>query len=530
VNVGSVKPINHVVFMLQENRTFDTYFGMLNPYRQSHSTGGQLWDTGDDGNTYTVDGIDDKLDTMNESDQGDEIPLFKFASSCIDDDSSAWLSSYGDANRYDFATDRKIKMDGFVHTAQGFANSCLLSGTCSGDFTDTAGKRAMGYYDEDFLNYYYYMAAQFAVSDRWFSPIASKSTPNRIATYTGGTTQGLVYDPGYNDHVGGVNAKSIFQVLDNAGVSWKVYYTLTQGQCSDPEDCTGGASSYPATDLGYVFYPDKYIYQNPTGAACTAPTVSSSHVGDPTNYYCIDPTHVAPLSSYYADVANGTLPSFSFIESGYGLNDEHPGSFQPILLGQAQVAKVVNALMNSPSWNDSVFFFSYDEGGGPYDHVPPIPGHSNDFTDKSMGTIPDIKSISVSPDAYGPCLPPAGSKATHHCDLRASDPGAHPGDVPISQSFGAQIGFRVPNIVISPFARKHYVSHIPMDHTAIIKFVESRFISPNAHLTARDAVQPDLLDFFDFTAAPWASAPTPPTPATDKTIGHKTCLPAAVGP
>ena len=57
----------------------------------------------------------------------------------------------------------------------------------------------MGYYDQDTLNYYYYMASQFAISDRWFSPVSSKSTPNRIATYTGGTTQGLVNDPFVDD-------------------------------------------------------------------------------------------------------------------------------------------------------------------------------------------------------------------------------------------------------------------------------------------------------------------------------------------
>ncbi len=54
----------------------------------------------------------------------------------------------------------------------------------------------MGYYDETFLNYYYYMASQFALSDRWFSPVSSKSIPNRIATFTGGSTQGMTQDPG----------------------------------------------------------------------------------------------------------------------------------------------------------------------------------------------------------------------------------------------------------------------------------------------------------------------------------------------
>jgi len=66
-------------------------------------------------------------------------------------------------------------------------------------FTDTLGARAMGYYDQQYFNYYYYMASQFALSDRWFSPIASKTIDNRIATFTGGTTQGLVQDPTSDD-------------------------------------------------------------------------------------------------------------------------------------------------------------------------------------------------------------------------------------------------------------------------------------------------------------------------------------------
>ena len=57
-------------------------------------------------------------------------------------------------------------------------------------------------------------------------------------------------------------------------------------------------------------------------------------------------------------------------------------------------------------------------------------------------------------------------------------------------------------MIISPFTRRHYVSHTPMDHTAVIKFVENRFIGPSAHLTARDAAQPNLLEFFDFTMSP----------------------------
>ena len=71
-------------------------------------------------------------------------------------------------------------------------------------------------------------------------------------------------------------------------------------------------------------------------------------------------------------------------------------------------------------------------------------------------------------------------------------PGASPDDAAAVQGFAAQLGFRLPNFIVSPFARRHYVSHTPMDHTAVIKFVENRFIGSSAHLTARDAAQPEL--------------------------------------
>jgi phospholipase C len=526
ISSTSTSLIKHVVFMLQENHSFDNYFGMLNPYR--HGNG---WDVGANGKTYTIDGIDDKLTKIsNQDDEGATYELYKLRTTCIDDASSAWLESYGDVNRWDFSTTRAIKMDGFVHIAEGFAKNCESSGTCSGKFTDTTGERVMGYYDESFLNYYYYMASQFALSDRWFSPVASKSIPNRIATFSGGTTQGLVFDPGGNDHLPQLAINNIFQELQGAGVSWKIYYTVTQGSCEADDPCGSGNANLPDSTFLTFSYSYNFVYSNPSHAACTGTTKASSVVGDSSNSFCVDPNHIAPLTQYFTDVKNNTLPAFAFIESGSGLNDEHPGSGQSVLTGQAAVAKIVNALMTSPSWSSSAFFFSYDEGGGPYDHVPPVAGHSNAFTDTSLGTITDISSISVNPDSYNPCLE-TGGKATTHCDLPSTtQPGGHSTDAAAQYGFRAQLGFRLPNIVISPFTRKHYVSHVPMDHTAVIKFVESRFISSSAHLTARDAAQPNLLDFFDFTSKPWLTPPAPPAPASPSSLGYDPCEPTLMGP
>ena len=538
----SPQAINHVLFLMQENRTFDSYFGMLNPYRKANK-----FDIGDDGKTYNVDGIDDKLTTIsNTNDQNQVIPIFKLTSSCIDDDSSAWLQSFGDVSEFDYTLSRPIAMDGFAHTAEGFAKFCNQNPlSCpQPHFTDTAGRRAMGYYDQGFLNYYYYMASQFALSDRWFSPVASESVPNRIATITGGTTQGLVHDPGSEDHLNQQLAiPTIFQELDSAHVSWKIYYLTTLDQClTTATNCPAAGTPidrFPAATFTAFSYSSQYLYKkdalHPT---CTGTTQSSkTAVGDPNDAFCIDTTRVSPLSQLITDMNNATLPSFAYIEPGYSNDDEHPGSGQSILKGQLATATLINALMASSSWADSAFFLSYDEGGGPYDHVPPVPGHTNDKTNVALGITTDISSIAVNPDGFNPCVPPGGIPSIH-CDLNPGtapgtfpDPGANPADAAAQQGFAAQLGFRLPNMIVSPYTKRHYVSHTPMDHTAVIKFVEDRFIGSGAHLTNRDAAQPDLSEFFDFQNVPWGIPPTPPAGTAVQPNGlDPNCHPANLGP
>ncbi len=151
------------------------------------------------------------------------------------------------------------------------------------------------------------------------------------------------------------------------------------------DDCAPGTANEPGTTFGYIDYYHKYEYVNPTHAACTGTTQPSSVVGDTTNSFCIDPNHIAKLSTYYTDLANGTLPEFQLyrVRLRHATSTLDPGKMS--WSGRRKWRSIINAFMASPSWNDSVFFFSYDEGGGPYDHVPPVPGHSNDFTDASHG-------------------------------------------------------------------------------------------------------------------------------------------------
>ena len=115
------------------------------------------------------------------------------------------------------------------------------------------------------------------------------------------------------------------------------------------------------------------------------------------------------------------------------------------------------------AWKNSAFIFTYDEAGDFYDHVPPQPA-----------VLPDNKA----------------PRFLESFDVRATYD---------------RTGFRLPLIVVSPFAKKHFVSHTVMDYTAILKFIETRFGLPS--LTARDAAQPDMTEFFDFGDPAWLTPP-----------------------
>ena len=157
-------------------------------------------------------------------------------------------------------------------------------------------------------------------------------------------------------------------------------------------------------------------------------------------------------------------------------NDEHPGLGNDIQIGAAETAKIINAFMASSAWKDSAFILVYDEGGGFYDHVPP-----------PTTNVPN-------PDG----IPPQ--------DLITTNPPDPKGDF-------TRYGFRVPMMVVSPFTKKHYVSHTVTDSTAVLKMIEARFGLPN--LNKRDAAGMDMSEFFDFQGKPWAMPPTPPAQPTN---------------
>jgi phospholipase C len=232
------------------------------------------------------------------------------------------------------------------------------------------------------------------------------------------------------------------------------------------------------------------IYVNPKNTPCASnPTaqclLTQSYIQDfqwghtiPANY----PNHIVSISQYFADVKNGTLPRVALIEpaSAAGL-DEHGSDSDayPINIqsGAQYVSTLINALMTSVSWKDSVFILTFDEAGGLYDHVPP-----------HTAVDPDgIKPVDLQPNDI--CTMTTGP----NCNFTYT-------------------GYRVPLLVVSPYARKHFVSHTAADYTAILKLIETRFNLPA--LTKRDAAQWNMTGFFNFNFPPWVTPPTPPAQNT----------------
>jgi phospholipase C len=294
---GSIASVQHIIFMLQENRTFDNYFGQLNQYRAKQ------------GLPQDVDGL--SSNASNPSYDGTaRVPAFHIRTACAENQSPSWDEEHVDVNRYDPGSSTPT-MDGFVYVAGKYS---LDTGGA-----DIQGIRVMGYYDDTDLPYYYFMASQFATSDRWFAPVMSNSMVNRIYVLAG-TSAGYAYP--FTTTLTNLN---IFEVLENSNISWKVYLTPVAGPPDDPED-TG------STFL-FSFQP-----------------FASQHMNK-----------IVPVSQYLTDVANGTLPAVSFIETSPGL-DEHPG--KNVQIGAAYAATLINSLITSPSWADSVFILTWDESGG----------------------------------------------------------------------------------------------------------------------------------------------------------------------
>jgi phospholipase C len=189
------------------------------------------------------------------------------------------------------------------------------------------------------------------------------------------------------------------------------------------------------------------------------------------------------IDQFYTDAAAGMLPSVSFVDPAFD-GDESEENNSDIQIGESFVSRVVNAVMHGAGWSKSLLIWLYDEHGGYYDHVPP-----------PAAIPPD----DIPPDIH---VPP-------------DQPGAYD-----------RYGFRVPAVIVSPYARRNHVSHVVHDHTSILKLIETKWNLPA--LTRRDANADNLLDSIDFDHMAFRDPPKLPQPG--RVSRPSQCKPGDPGP
>jgi phospholipase C len=467
--------LNHIILFAQENRSLDSYFGAMLGYwsANGYGTNGQTFNGLPQFNPAGVapsnPGCDPTVTDECTPNASYPVTSFHFASECTEEPSPFWDEAHNDwdyTNQADQPAENPPPLNGFVYTAAYDAQSQVPP------LMDVNGVRAMGYFDWTDLNYYYFMASNFGTSDTWFAPLMDRTQVNRMYILAA-TSQGLAYPIGQGSNNGQkLTATTIFQALQNAGISWKIY--VNSEDLVDPTTgaaCNNDISDENAECLIQSSYINMFAYEN---------TIISSAGQNPDLLQ-----NIVPVTQFAIDAANGTLPQFALIEPASAASlDEHPNDIDTsnpadVQAGANYAAGLINALMTSPSWTDSAMIFTFDEWGGFYDHVTPQPA-----------TPP------------GDFLSPIDLVPGDICDKTGQVLGQGTCDF-------AWTGFRVPLIVISPYSAKNFVSHNVRDTTAVLKMVETRFgLAP---LTARDGSQTDMTEFFDFVNKPWATPPTPPT-------------------
>jgi phospholipase C len=363
---GPSTPIEHFIVLMQQNRSFDHYFG-----------------------TYPgADGIP----------KGTCMPInpARTGSRCFKP-FHIGERAVGDPvhSRSAFAVQyRRGRMTGFIDAIRRA--------------TGRVDPSVMGYYDGRDIPYYWNVADDYVLFDRFFASSRGGSVRNAMYAVTGtpGNYNGETIPP---DGFG--NLETIFDRLQARGISWKFYV-----QNYNPDVNFRNRGGGRATQVSWVplLGYDRYIRDRELRK------------------------HIVDLDEYFEDLQDGSLPSVAYIVAPSGGSSEHPPAVAAA--GQRFVAKLVNALMRSDSWPQSAFMWTYDGWGGWYDHVKP----------------------------------------------------------PRVDRFG--YGFRVPALLVSPYAKRGYIDSTTLDFTSILKFIEQNWkLEP---LASRDRRAHSIARAFDFSQTP----------------------------
>lgn len=441
---GTIKDVEHVVILMQENRSFDHYFGTLPGVR----------------------GFSDRI----------TIPLREGR--------HVWQQQGAERLVLPYHLDSKRgnaqRVDGTPHSWVD-EQSAWDHGRMNA-WPTYKTPTSMGYYRRHELPFQFALAETFTLCDAYHCSIHAGTNTNRLFHWTGtnGPSAANVAvvvnewdSPGPVDV--GYDWKTYPERLEESGVSWKVYQFLPDNFTDNPlagfrqyraaSVKVGNPAQPPKDFTAFVPYRDELNDSAPLykGNGNTLPATDGNDLD-------------AMLAGFRADVQQGKLPQVSWIIAPAAYS-EHPGPSSPVQGGWF-TQEILNALTDNPEvWSKTVLLVNYDENDGFFDHMP----------------SPSAPSLREDGSFAGKSTVPFETEIFQH----AAPPGSQEQPPPDGRIYGP--GPRVPMLILSPWSRGGWVNSQVFDHTSVLQFLEKRFQVHEPNISAwRRAVCGDLTSAFNF--------------------------------
>ena len=432
----SIDDVEHIVIMMQENRSFDHYFGTLKGVRGFGDPRAVNLPSGES--------------VFHQPNGGSSVLPFhpgapNLGLQFIEDLAHDWTTTHAAWN--------EGKHDQWV---------------------PQKGTTTMAHLNRSDIPFHYALADAFTVCDAYHCSLLGPTDPNRYHMWTGWVgNDGKNGGPVIDNAEAGYDWLTYPEILEKAGVSWKVYQDVGLGTNASGE---------------WGFTSDAYIGNYGDNALLYFHQYQHAQQGSPLYEKAKTGTNLATgggslFDVFQKDVLDKTLPQVSYIVAPEAYT-EHPN--WPANYGAWYVSQVLDALTANPEvWSKMAFFLMYDENDGFFDHmVPPTPPQTRA---EGISTVSTKNEIFAGNATY-----PAGP-------------------------YG--LGLRVPMVVISPWSKGGWVSSEVFDHTSLIRFIEKRFGRHHPGLRDhnitewRHAVTGDLSSAFNFESPNDAKVPLPSTVA-----------------
>jgi phospholipase C len=436
---GTIRDVEHVVILTQENRSFDHYFGTLNGVRGF-------------ADRFPIPvpnapGIAGKTVWV----QPNEVP-------------GSGVPAIAPFPLNTVQTFAHMRVEGTPHSwadaqpawSHGQMNSWTLA----------KHNHSLGYFAKADMPFQFALANAFTLCDAYHCAFQGGTNTNRLFLWTG-TNDPLRKGNGpatYNDYDwfdadygdGGYSWTTYPERLQKAGISWQVYENMAD---NFTDNSLAGFQSFRAA-----------WFQTPGYSQALRDRGTSTR----------------DLDLLKQDVLDGKLPQVSWIVAT-AEGSEHPGPSSPAQ-GADYTAKVLDALTANPEvWSKTVLFINFDENDGFFDHVPPpaVPSYVSWNANDAQAVKAGDSTVDTTGEYHEILLPWPGYF-----------------DDPVEQALLHRpygLGPRVPMYVISPWTKGGWVNSQVCDHTSVVRFLEKRFGVMEPNISAwRRAVCGDLSSCFNF--------------------------------